>query len=67
MYGKEIVEWTSNLFKSKRCNIVYGRGNGEVNESLGENNGSYGSNILSVKKLSSEWKKLSSQKNNCNG
>ncbi len=62
MYGKEIVEWTSNLFKSKDAILSTEEAMEKVNESLEKNNGSYGSNILSVKKLSSEWKKLSSQK-----
>lgn len=62
MYGKEIVEWTSNLFKSKDAILSTEEAMEKVNESLEKNNGSYGNNILSVKKLSSEWKKLSSQK-----
>ena len=62
MYGKEIVEWTGNLFKSKDAILSTEEAMEKVNESLEKNNGSYGSNILSVKKLSSEWKKLSSQK-----
>lgn len=62
MYSKEIVEWTGNLFKSKDAILSTEEAMEKVNESLEKNNGNYGSNILSVKKLSSEWKKLSTKK-----
>ena len=67
MYGKEIVEWTGNLFKSKDAILSTEEAMEKVNESLEKNNGSYGSNILSVKNFHLNGKSCLLKKNNCNG
>lgn len=62
VYGKEITGWIGNLFKAGDAALSMEEAMENVNEALEKSNGSYGNNILSVKKLASEWKNLSSRK-----
>ena len=62
MHGKAIIEWIGNLFSGKKAAIEYTEAVDNINKELEKTNGSYGKNITTIKKLSQEWKSLSTQK-----
>ena len=62
MHGKQIIEWIGSLFNGKKAAIDYADAVDNVNKELEKTNGSYGNNITTLKKLSQEWKNLSTQK-----
>lgn len=62
MHGKQIIEWIGSLFNGKKAAIDYADAVDNVNKELEKTNGSYGKNITTLKKLSQEWKNLSTQK-----
>lgn len=62
MHGKAIIDWIGSLFNGKKAAIDYADAVDNVNEELEKTNGSYGNNITTLKKLSQEWKNLSTQK-----
>lgn len=62
MHGKAIIDWIGSLFKGKAEAIKYADAVDNINKELEKTNGSYGKNITTLKKLSREWKNLSTQK-----
>lgn len=62
MHGKAIIDWIGSLFKGKAEAIKYADAVDNINKELEKTNGSYGKNITALKKLSQEWKNLSTQK-----
>lgn len=57
-HGEEIVTWAKNLLFGEKVTISTKEAIKNVNEELEKTNGSYGSNIVSLKKLQAEWKNL---------
>ena len=62
MHGKAIIDWIGSLSKGKNTIISTQDALKNITKELETTNDSYGKNIVTVKRLSEEWKKLSSQK-----
>lgn len=62
MHGKAIIDWIASSIKGRTEAIKYADAIDNVNKELEKTNGSYGKNITTLKRLSQEWKNLSSQK-----
>ena len=62
MHGKAIIDWIASSIKGRTEAIKYADAVDNVNKELEKTNGSYGKNITTLKKLSQEWKNLSTQK-----
>lgn len=62
MHGKEILNWISNLGKASGAIMSTKERVRALQEELEKTNGSYGQNIIKLKTLQSEWKNLSSRK-----
>lgn len=62
MHGKEILNWIGKIAKGGAAAKSMIKLVEDLNEELKENNDSYGQNIVSLKKLSAEWSKLTSDK-----
>lgn len=62
MYGKEILAWITKAIKGRNVTISYTDAISNMNKELKSTNDSYGKNITTIKKLSDEWKKLSTEK-----
>lgn len=61
-YGKEIIGWTKNIFNAKEKAISTSKAMENINNALMKNDGNYGKNIVSLKKLSEEWNRLTNKK-----
>ena len=62
MHGKAILEWINKVIKGRDYVISYTEAIDNLNKELEKTNGSYGKNITTLKRLSREWKSLSTQK-----
>ena len=62
MHGKAIIEWVSTLISGKKAAMSATEALDNINKELENTNDSYGQNVVSLKKLSDEWKKLTSDK-----
>lgn len=62
MHGKAIIEWIGTIFKGQQAAQSYVDSLEDINEAMEKTNGSYGQNVVSLRKLSNEWKELTSQK-----
>jgi len=62
MHGKAIIDWISKLFKGEAAAISQAEAIDNINKELEKTNGSYGQNIVTLKKLSQEWQNLSTKK-----
>lgn len=62
MHGKAIIDWIGSLFKGRVEAIKYADAIDNINKELEKTNGSYGKNITTFKRLSKEWKNLTTQK-----
>ena len=60
LWGKQITNWITSLFKGKSAIISTSKALRNINKELKSSNGSFGDNIVSLKKLSREWKSLQS-------
>lgn len=58
MFGKQIIEWISNLFKAKSAAISTTEALSNIAKELENTNASYGNNIVKLKQLQQEWKNL---------
>ena len=58
VWGKDIVEWVTSLFKAKNAVISTTEALKNIAKELEDTNGSYGNNIVKVKMLQEEWKSL---------
>ena len=61
-WGKQIIDWIGSLGKAKNAVISTQKALDNINKELEKTNGSYGQNIVTVKKLAKEWSNLSSKK-----
>ena len=61
-WGKQIIDFIGSLGKAKNEVISTEKALKNINKELEKTNGSYGQNIVAVKKLASEWKNLTSKK-----
>ena len=61
MHGKAIIDWIGSVFKGRAAAISYTEAIDNINKELEKTNGSYGKSITTIKKLSQEWKNLSTQ------
>lgn len=62
MHGKAIIDWIGKIFKGRTEAIKLADAIDNVNKELEKTNGSYGKNITTLKRLSNEWKSLTTQK-----
>ena len=62
MHGKAIIDWIASSIKGRTEAIKYADAIDNVNKELEKTNSSYGKNITTLKRLSSEWKSLTTQK-----
>lgn len=62
MHGKAIIDWISKAIKGRIEAIKYTKAIDNINKELEKTNGSYGKNITTLKRLSNEWKSLTTQK-----
>lgn len=58
MFGQQIITWIGNLFKGRAAAISFNEALENITKELENTNASYGSNIVSLKQLQSEWKNL---------
>lgn len=58
MFGKQIIEFIGSLFKAKNAVISTTEALDNIAEELKNTNNSFGSNVVKLKQLQSEWKNL---------
>ena len=58
-HGKKIADWVSELFKGKKAAMSLTEMMKAISEELSSTNANYGKNIVTLKKLQTEWTKLS--------
>ena len=58
MFGGQIIEWISSLFKGRAAVISLTDALDNIAKELEETNGGYGDNIVTLKQLQQEWKNL---------
>lgn len=58
MYGNDIANWVSGLFKAKDATTSLKEAQEKVNETFKSDMGGFGEQVAIVNKLSSEWKNL---------
>ena len=58
-HGKKIADWASEIFKGKKAVLSLNEMMEAISEELSSTNASYGKNIVILKKLQTEWTKLS--------
>lgn len=62
MHGKQIIEWIGSLFNGGKAASSYTELLETMNKELENGADSYGKNMVSLRRLSDEWKKLTTQK-----
>ena len=62
MHGKAIIDWITSSIKGRVEAIKYADAIDNVNKELEKTNGSYGNNIVTLHRLSEEWKNLTKKK-----
>lgn len=62
MYGRDIIEWVGNLFKAEGAIMSVKDAMSKLKDELKESSGSYGDNIVTLRKLQAEWKGLTTDK-----
>lgn len=62
MHGKAIIDWIDSLFKGGKAASSYTELLETMNKELENGADSYGKNMVSLRRLSDEWKKLTTQK-----
>ena len=58
VFGNNIADWTKKLFKGKEAALSYADVQKKVADSLKENSGNLGEQIVKVRSLSERWKEL---------
>ena len=58
LFGNNIADWTKKLFKGKEASLSYADVQKKVADSLKENSGNLGEQIVKVRSLSERWKEL---------
>lgn len=62
MHGKAIIDWISTVINGVKAASSYTELLETMNKELENGAGSYGKNMVSLRRLSDEWKKLTTQK-----
>lgn len=62
MYGEQIIEWIRTTFKGTRAAMTFKERIAALTKEIKENSSGYGDNIVTLKKLSSQWNELTSHK-----
>lgn len=62
MHGKEIINWIANIGKAPGALMTTKERLEALQDELEKTNGSYGQNIMTLKKLQNEWQNLSTKK-----
>ena len=62
MFGRDIINWVANLFKAEKQVMSFREQLGALTEELKKNTGGYGDNVAAFRKLTSQWKKLTDDK-----
>lgn len=58
VFGNNIADWTKKLFKGKEAALSYADAQKKVADSLKENSGNLGEQIVRVRSLSERWREL---------
>lgn len=58
LFRNNIADWTKKLFKGKEASLSYADAQKKVADSLKENSGNLGEQIVKVRSLSERWKEL---------
>lgn len=58
LFGNNIADWTKKLFKGKEASLSYADVQKKVADSLKENSGNLGEQIVKVRSISERWKEL---------
>lgn len=62
MHGKEMIDWAKKIIKGSEATMTAKERLEALQDELEKTNGGYGQNITTLKKLQSEWKNLSTKK-----
>lgn len=62
MFGKQIITWVGNLFKAEKQVMSFREQLEALTEELKKNTGGYGDNVVALRKLTSQWEKLTDDK-----
>lgn len=62
MFGQDIINWVANLFKAEKQVMSFREQLEALTEELKKNTGGYGDNIVAFRKLTSQWEKLTDDK-----
>lgn len=62
MFGQDIMNWIANLFKAEKQVMSFREQLEALTEELKKNTGGYGDNVVAFRKLTSQWEKLTDDK-----
>ena len=62
MFGQDIINWVANLFKAEKQVMSFREQLEALTEELKKNTGGYGDNVAAFRKLTSQWEKLTDDK-----
>lgn len=62
MFGQDIINWVTNLFKAEKQVMSFREQLEALTEKLKKNTGGYGDNVVALRKLTSQWEKLTDDK-----
>lgn len=62
MFGQDIINWIANLFKAEKQVMSFREQLEALTEELKKNTGGYGDNVVAFRKLTSQWEKLTDNK-----
>lgn len=60
-YGKEILQWTSNLFKAKNAVLELSKAMKNIADEMENTNDNYGQNMITFRKLREEYAELKTE------
>lgn len=62
MFSQDIINWIANLFKAEKQVMSFREQLEALTEELKKNTGGYGDNVVAFRKLTSQWEKLTDDK-----
>ena len=62
IFGQDIINWIANLFKAEKQVMSFREQLEALTEELKKNTGGYGDNVVAFRKLTSQWEKLTDDK-----
>lgn len=62
MFGQDIINWVANLFKAEKQVMSFREQLEALTEELKKNTGGYGDNVVAFRRLTSQWEKLTDDK-----